>query len=125
MSTLNFNFPVVRDIAATRARHQARMNELEWKPSFLNELSDDDLYESILRVNYRYFSYYPSSHWQGQKAVKEIKGIVNRHVYDLISSHLIDNNMPKSWATAYYLLHQSTIDTRMKAVSKLLYAEIS
>jgi hypothetical protein len=125
MSELNFNFPVVRDINATRARHQNTLQKIEWRPSFLNELSDDDLFESIINQNHQYFSYYPAQHWRGQKAVKEIKGIVNRHVCSLIVDHMIDNNMPKSWATAYYLLHQHSIDNRMKSVSKLVYAELS
>ena len=131
MSELNFSFPIVRNIEDTRARHQNRIDKLvkgiplKSKVLFLNKVSNDDLFESIMYDNRRLFSYYPADYWKGQKGVKLVKAIVNSYVRDMICGHLHMSTLPRSWDTAYYLLHQSQIDARMEAVSKLLYAELS
>ena len=125
MSELNFSFPIVRDIDATRARHQDKIHKLDWQPSFLNKISDDDLFEAIMYRNHRLFNSYPAQYWREQEGVKEIKGIVNNFVRSLIGDALAGIGKPRSWDTAYYLLHQATIDNRMESVSKLVYAELS
>lgn len=133
MSELNFNFPVVRDIEKTRKLHQKRINKLvgcsaitvRTELRFLGGMNDDDLFEVIMYENWRLFDYYPSMHWRGQKGVREIKRIVNNHFRERIINYLIECGLPQSWNTAYYLLHQLQIDTRMEAVAKLVYAKLS
>lgn len=129
MSELNFSFPIVRDIEATRAKHQKTVCRLQRMDSdgigVFYGLTPDDLYDSIMHVNYRLFMHYIAQHWRNQKGVKALKSLVNSHVRDLIGSYLSDNGLPVSWDTAYYLLHQDRIDGMMEAVSRLLHAELS
>lgn len=129
MSKLNFSFPIIRDIEATRSRHLKTIDKLKFLDrngiGVLYDLNEDDLYDSVMHANYQLLMHYMSSNWDSQKGVKVLKSLVNSHFRNLIIDYLSDNGLPRSWDTAYYLLHQKEIDKMMKAVTKLIHAELS
>lgn len=131
MSELNFSFPTVLNIRATRKRHKARMEKLispGWfsgtgEINFLNTYSDDDLFELIYH-KHRLWLHAQAEQTSGQRLVKAVKTAVNQEVRFLITNHLIDNNITGSWDTAYYLVHQKAIDAKMERVSRMIFDEL-
>lgn len=129
---LNFSFPILLDIKATRKRHKARMKKLispGWfsgtgEINFLNTYSDDDLFELIYH-KHRLWLHAQAGQTSGQRLVKAVKTAVNQEVRSLITQYLIDNNITGSWDTAYYLVHQKAIDARMAMVAILIYEELT
>jgi len=132
MSELNFAFPTLLDIKATRKRHKSRMKKLispSWflgkgEVLFLNTYSDDDLFEVVYHKHYNWL-HAQAELSEGHKLVKAIKTAVNQEVRSLIDQHLISINIPVSWDTGYYLVHQKAIDQKMEAVSRILYDEFT
>ena len=61
----------------------------------------------------------------GSMSDEELKHHVNNVFRILIREHLENENLPASWDTAYYLANQKEFDRRMKAVTKLIYKEVT
>jgi len=125
MSKLNFSFPIVLDIQATRARHASRMRNVEGSLLFLDGYTDDDLSEAVYHRSLSEFLFIRRQELEGQKLVKAIKQEVNAVIRRSIIDHLKTNSMPLRWDTAYYLAHQEAIDQKMEAVSRILYNEFT
>jgi len=127
MVELDFSFPVIRGIDATRRSHQKRIDKLIGNNGvlFLTEYSDDDLFEVIWCKNMSLFTYYKNDHWMGQKGVRAIKMLVNNYVRVMIGNYLVSIDKPISWDTAYYLRHQTEVAKKMEAVSRCLYEELA
>lgn len=128
MSKLNFDFPTVRDIATTKKRHAAFVRRVKGFAGcsilFLDDYSDDDLFEAIFHERYSDLRVLRNYSGTGQKFVRGIKTEVNQFIRSLINQHLKINNLPVSWSTAYYLVHQKAIDLKMKQTSILLFEEL-
>ncbi len=121
MKKLDFSFPIVRDIEATRAKHESKIAKVANMELFLNDWDNDSLVETFFCGNW--MGTYGNG--EGRKLVRTVKHCVNMLFRILINEYLVDNNKPKSWDTAYYLVHQKEFDKRMEAVSRLIYKDIT
>lgn len=130
--TLNFDFPIVKDMKSTKEKHAKRAtklrsllidNGLQFSNSGLTRYSLDQTITTILHSGYNNYHYSRCNEGTNKQRLRALKRVINEAMRRDIEYFIEFNELPKSYATALYCVWQKSIDKMMKAEAKSWFKE--
>lgn len=124
----NVEFPILRDYHKTLERHKKAIGRLKnamldkgIMPSDIASREHKSFNNLVIQIiseyHWRDITNPPKNSAGKQSHVNLIKRRVNWVARKVITNGLINNGLPKSWATAFYLEYMEHIDRAMKQVT--------
>ncbi len=132
--TLNFDFPIVKDMKSTKEKHAKRATKLrslliDQGLQFSNSYHVNSSYEldatidAMLNTGFNCYDRFRCSEGTNKQRLRALKRVVNEAMRRNIAYFIEREDLPKTYATALYCVWQKSIDKTMKAATKRHFKE--